>query len=87
MKNIEMPQKPDNQGQFEINFNQPEQVDSRGRNKKEIMKQYGLANESLLSFDSETRKWKIDNMPAEQWKRKMDKLYGKSSADFEKGQW
>ena len=87
MKNMEMPQKPNNQGQFEINFNQPEQVDSRGKNKEEIMKQYGLANESLLSFDSETKKWKIDNIPAEQWKRKMDKLYGKSSSDFEKGQW
>ena len=90
MKNMEMPQKPNNQGQFEINFNKPEQVeqvDSRGRNKKEIMKQCRLADESLLSFDSETKKWKIDNMPAEQWQRKMNKLYRKSPADFEKGQW
>ncbi|MEK7572452.1 MAG: hypothetical protein AAB493_01185 [Patescibacteria group bacterium] len=85
MKNMEMPQKPKNQDQFEINFNQPEQVDLRGRNKKEIMKQCGLANESLLSFNSESKKWEIEHMPAEKWKKKMDKLYEKTPDDFIKG--
>jgi hypothetical protein len=87
MKNMEMPQNQKNQGQFEINFNQPEQVDSKGRNKKEIMKQYKLANESLLSFDSVSREWKIENMSPLKWKNKMDNLYKESPDDFTKGQW